>query len=87
VHNRSHTVTRTQFEIGRSGHDTGYYCSSLASVLIAGETLAPGSYWIRRRIGRRFVPVDWGTLEVRDRGDWCLRGPRGLQVGPSYAVV
>ena len=60
---------------------------ALADVFKATETLPPGSYWIVQRFPRKFAPVDWGTLEIRDRGDWTLRGPQGLQVGPSYAVV
>lgn len=31
--------------------------------------------------------ADWGTLEIRGPGDWCLRSLAGLQAGPGYLVV
>ncbi len=89
-------MTRSFFALGLSGHDACASCCGLLDLLHAGDQLAPGDYWIQEVTQTSaygfqwylaYEPLDWGTLEVRPRGDWCLRSLAGLQAGPGYLVV
>lgn len=84
-------MTAVYFQIGLSGRDACMACRTLHDLISAAEQLAPGQYWIEEMYRVEGcsdpLPLDWGTLEIDDPSNWCLRTFPHRWGGPGIVIM